>query len=564
MSSEPYPNIEQAILTHATSLNLSVWQEPEKTWKDQLSEEDIPALLENCPHLNSIILSGKDERIIERLAAFPHLTYLKISQPSFSTGKEWGTLKCLQQLRHLDVNYAHAELNLHFFESLKDIPQLESLSLFGCEEILDKYMGYLLQVKQLKSLSFKNCQCSLYCGAPHCEDLVFTEKSLKELAQIETLTSLEIEDCFDISDHGLQALIPMKNLEKLTLNWTDEMTNAGFKAITTLKNLNVLALDNCINVTDEGFKSLIGLSHLRELRLESCNEMGERGVQTIGILTNLANLNLSCCFNLGSSTSLNLSFQPLAALTGLKHLVLRWCRLNELKFLPPLTKLEYLDLMGNSLENDQELCSFFHLRLLKHLELSYTSITDQGLSKLGTLSSLQTLLLKCCEDLKGETFDALASLKDLVKLNLHKCKQLNDQGMKALSSLKQLTYLDLSGCTAITDEGFKELASLTNLHYLNLENCTITDEGLKGLSSLTQLEFLNLEKCHQITDEGIVHLTPLKNLVKLNLKCELLTVKGLWHLAALSKLRHLCIRKHRKKFTEEVLAALPFRKSIRY
>jgi Leucine-rich repeat (LRR) protein len=88
------------------------------------------------------------------------------------------------------------------------------------------------------------------------------------------------------------------------------------------------------------------------------------------------------------------------------------------------------------------------------VDLSGTSVTDQELQRLESLSELKEL--------------SLAGTP------------ITDGGLSLLRGLVLLTSLDLSS-TSVTDAGLAQLAPLVNLEYLDVSHTEVTDEGIAAL-----------------------------------------------------------------------------------
>lgn len=114
------------------------------------------------------------------------------------------------------------------------------------------------------------------------------------------------------------------------------------------------------------------------------------------------------------------------------------------------------------------------IRSLKRLELSGTSITDEGLSQLATLDKLEDLQLANLTRIRGP-------------------------GYASLMPIKTLRHLSIYG-TPIDADGFKALATLTQLEALILQFYDFPAPGLKpaditvlkGLSNLRSLEIASM------------------------------------------------------------------------
>ena len=93
--------------------------------------------------------------------------------------------------------------------------------------------------------------------------------------------------------------------------------------------------------------------------------------------------------------------------------------------------------------------------------------------------------------------------QQLAVLNLSRTS-ITDEGLKTLESLPNLRKLHLEN-TKITDGGLAHLKNLKSLEYLNLYNTAITDAGLTDLQGLTNLKALYLWQT-KVTPTGVEQL----------------------------------------------------------
>ena len=172
--------------------------------------------------------------------------------------------------------------------------------------------------------------------------------------------------------------------------------------------------------------------------------------------------------------------------------------------------LKELDL--NSAEKVTNWSPLLSLSSLKTLDVSYSSIGDEG-------------------------FEAVALLSNLTTLKAHSVKFVTDAGLARFGSLTSLNTLDLGDVNV--NEGLESLAGLPNLKALTLGD-SATDSGLSFLTSLPALETFKVSG-DGVTDEGLVHLGSLANLTELDLSFSGITGAGLSLLAFLPLLRVLDI-----------------------
>lgn len=137
----------------------------------------------------------------------------------------------------------------------------------------------------------------------------------------------------------------------------------------------------------------------------------------------------------------------------------------------------------------------------------------------------------------NQTVILLSSLQSIEKLDLSN-SSITDDGLEPLEKLKNLRVLSLS-LTSITNSGLEHLEKLKTLERLRLHGTKITDEGIEVLAGLTKLKVLDLSKT-QISDAGIVQLKSLESLEELDLRNTTVTTSAVTELkGALPKIRIL-------------------------
>lgn len=70
-----------------------------------------------------------------------------------------------------------------------------------------------------------------------------------------------------------------------------------------------------------------------------------------------------------------------------------------------------------------------------------------------------------------------------------RCSNLTDEGVSQLAGLSTIESLNLRGCLQITDTGLQALARMSSLRELNLQGCKlVTARGVRELARLSSLE----------------------------------------------------------------------------
>jgi penicillin V acylase-like amidase (Ntn superfamily) len=127
---------------------------------------------------------------------------------------------------------------------------------------------------------------------------------------------------------------------------------------------------------------------------------------------------------------------------------------------------------------------------LSLLNLTYTSVGDDGLRVVETLPSLRSLYLGATK----VTDAGLAHLKDHTQLEnlIFRDNAITDVGVAHLERLTNITGLNLAG-TKITDESLKYLTGKSRLTKLNVARTAVTSEGLARIRKSLPV-FVMIEK----------------------------------------------------------------------
>ena len=146
-----------------------------------------------------------------------------------------------------------------------------------------------------------------------------------------------------------------------------------------------------------------------------------------------------------------------------------------------LLDVEYLVMLNldNSPINDEGLGFLRNLTMLRHLSLSNTFVSDEGLATI---------------------------VKQHPQLSFLRLDQttVGDAGIAHLPELKQLVELSLWQ-VPMGDEGCRHLARVTSLRRLSLDETPVTDRGIEHLRGLKDLQRISLWQT-QVTDEGVARL----------------------------------------------------------
>jgi len=378
---------------------------------------------------------------------------------------------------------------------LHDLGSLEVVKLDGCHSIVGRGLLAFAASHRLHTLSLANCRR-------------LTDEAIINISHLSSLESLCLDGCRCITDQSLAAIGSTSNgsslkdcesgtfdglchLSKLDLSQCDLLTDEGIQYLHNLRYIEELSLGWCRSITDVGIETLVKQPQrsgtLRVLRLARCS-LTDVGINHLVKLKALEELDLNGCNNV-TSTTLGNTLQHLENLVSL-----------DVSYCPGIIR--------SSWQNK--------IKSLKSLELCYSGVKDQHLSRLYDLPALEEINLDSCP--VGDW--AISHLADnnvvpnLSSLDLADT-DLSDRGMAHLPKFTKLTKLSLFYCN-ISNAGLSHLAIMTSLQALNLDSREIGDDGMSHLVKLTNLKSLDIFS-GRVTDIGCAHISKIKSLESLEL-----------------------------------------------
>ncbi len=341
------------------------------------------------------------------------------------------------------------------------------------------------------------------------------------------------------TDESLAAL--PEDLTSLTLRGSigygnDDVSDAGIQQLSRLKNLRVLNA-GALGLTDKSLEAIAQLSNLEELSLDS-NKINGSGLQH---LTNLKKLK-----------KLVLHFNPL--MPEWPKTVSQFTSLQDLQVvnydqpidddmlieLSKLTKLNRLALNDNAINvTDAGLSALASLTHLQEVKISKALVSEEGLQKLASISTLQVLHLKDLRTATPGSFTWLEKLPNLRELEIVGTP-LNNHDIKSISQLSKLNSLLIWNVSWGSDSvSIEELEGLKSLRAIRT-NELLTRDAIRDLSMLPQLEYIG-DDLSQITDADLSELVKLKSLQSISVDSPHITTASLKALENMKSLRYLCV-----------------------
>ncbi|ORC91886.1 leucine-rich repeat protein 1 (LRRP1) [Trypanosoma theileri] len=358
-------------------------------------------------------------------------------------------------------------------ESFGHLPTLRSLNL-SATAVSDRNLAEFSASRSLVKIILEDCKCIT---------------SVSPLSSIITLEEIKICGCSQVSNVGILGVLP--SLRILDASKT-AVTNDGLKGLEETSTLVKIILEECGGL--KGVNTLSSIKPLEEISLRGCNQL--KNIGGLGLLTKLQILDVSKTplrdsdlMGLGASRSLQkILLLDCKSLTSVNTLT----SIRTLKeiFLAGCLRLKTIGVLGT-------------LPVLRSVDVSRSSITDDGLEGLSESPSLLNIILEDCNSLTDVSI--LSSIITLEEIKLRGCIRVTTLG--ALGLLPMLRILDGSK-TSVTDDGLEGLSRSRSLVKIILEECdSLTNVSI--LSSIVTLEEIKLRGCIRVTTLGSLGLLPM-------------------------------------------------------
>ncbi len=306
-------------------------------------------------------------------------------------------------------------------EHIGKCPQLESLNIHGAQVTLAGLQKLFERCPKLRhlALSRKAVDLGALGAASSLANLatiritgtVLNDQDARQLSQLKNLK--KIVGILNIGNQGVAQLATLQHLE--SLEFSGEANDACMPFLAKLRNLQELSIVGT-EVTDEGLTSLRGLSQLKRVQLNG-RGFTSRCLQAVASWHDLNELSLSY---LEPRKDGEPEWSEIPTLpTKLRSLDFLFCPEigdEQFKAISALAHLESLSIRTEGLKGITD-AGVSHLAVaprLKSLAIGPTSVTDQGLSRLQGMESLENLDITCLATPVGlERFGQSERLKRL-------------------------------------------------------------------------------------------------------------------------------------------------------
>ena len=178
--------------------------------------------------------------------------------------------------------------------------------------------------------------------------------------------------------------------------------------------------------------------------------------------------------------------------------------------LAKLAKLKDVEFMP---ADDEDIAALARLPALRNLQLTCERLTKKGKARIGSLTSLETLVVyDAVDDDFAAALGCLANLKKLYLYDAH----ITDAGMAHVGKPRSLTTLSICD-NLMTDIGVRSIEKLENLEDLSIEGENLSGAAAAYLQPLLKLKILDFPV---LDEEAAVNLARLQRLTSLGVHLE--------------------------------------------
>ncbi|MHC4841659.1 MAG: thermonuclease family protein, partial [Planctomycetota bacterium] len=232
-------------------------------------------------------------------------------------------------------------LNDRHMKALGHVPELQTLKVYGSEDLTDDGIAHMHKMTHLTELRLMGCRS-------------ITDKSMHTVGSLKRLTELDLRSTYNLTDAGLFQLSRLANLEFLDISNCENLTDVSLQYVGGFNELRYLNVSNLTSITDDGLSRIAPHGKLRHLDVCSCELLTGSFIRHMNVQNELHTLLMAQCKGLSSQ--------------GIMHL-------------PNLTSLIGLSLAGAVSLTDEALSYISQLEQLRELELnSIDRITDEGIA----------------------------------------------------------------------------------------------------------------------------------------------------------------------------------------
>lgn len=428
------------------------------------------------------------------------------------TSGEWDAVLGVMNEERITALRGGGEITDAILARVADLGSVTRLDLEGARQISDDGLQHLARMPQLIELDLSGC--------------ALTDRALDVLRHLPNLRRFHMRWQKGISDAGVENLAFCEQIESVDLMGT-QTGDGAIRALAGKAKLHRFKSGRL--VTDAGLAPLHDLPVFRtwqggEMRYSLMDpDAGPNQLLLDGPFTNdgVASLvGLDGLFALSffwhASAITPDAFAPLAQLPNLGFLGCEGtlCDDAAMRHISAIPRLRMLVAQG-TVATDDGFTALSRSRTLEYLwGRECPNLTGRGFAALSRLPALRGLGVSC----KGVDDAALATLPQFAALRELMPMDVQDDGFRHVGRCEQLETLWCMYCRDTTDLATDHINGLSRLKTYYAGKTRITDRSLETLSAMESLERLTFWETAGITDAGVRLLKTLPRLRELSLE----------------------------------------------
>jgi hypothetical protein len=203
----------------------------------QRSADTLQSL--NCSNLKSF----KDEDLLN-LSTMTNLTELFLNNNSGITGEAFKKFGHLEKLQVVQLSGCEDLTNEGVRALCSASPFILDLNLAACEKLDGKALQHVKQLSKLRNLNLAGIES-------------LKDSDLQNLAALKnTLSSLNLEGCTNITSGAAAHIASLTNLSHLNITTCDQISDSFLDAIKEMKQLKNINVTGCPKISKEALEAL--------------------------------------------------------------------------------------------------------------------------------------------------------------------------------------------------------------------------------------------------------------------------------------------------------------------
>ena len=290
----------------------------------QITIQGYYSIAKGFPSLETFILAMNytitDQAIIQAVQKLTNLQVMDLQKCIDLTDQSIKFLAECRTLRKISLDQTFKISDAAFKTLIKYCPDLTDVKIIDCARVSDNTMKHLAGLENLVNLSVADCSRLSDAGVRNLSEgssigvirsLDFTnvnkltDISLYRIGKaIMNIRRLSLAYCENITDSGIEYLLPLVHLNEIDLSGTT-ISDETLAKLGKMNTLNHLTIQECPYITDTGVGKLCARlkDKLKSLDISHCKEITDKPMKSLAYNCRyLKKINLAGCWKLTDET----------------------------------------------------------------------------------------------------------------------------------------------------------------------------------------------------------------------------------------------------------------------